>query len=257
MEEMVNMLPPQQRSLSEKHRWDSRRILETMGFVMALSAVALFSWRVFSFYRNIQSGAINPALGYTTTDFTRAAHAFAKKAAEGAGSGSLATIDDPTLGTKTPKITLVEFADFGCPYSQENAPIVRAIAKQYSADVQIIYRDFPLEDLHPGATIAAQGGGCANEQGKFWEYHDAVFALKEILSVEAIFSVADRLELDMDDFQRCMESDFYTKDVEGDIADGAAAGVVGTPTFFFNGEKVEGSIPFTVFNQIINAMRQT
>ena len=257
MEEIVNMLPSPENVPEPHHRWETKRILATLGFGAVLGLMIIFSSRVFAFYRDIQNGSINPALGYTTTDFTRAAQAFAEKAAAGEGSGSLASIDDPTLGTKSPKITIVEFADFGCPYSQEDAPIVRAIAKQYGTDVQVVFRDFPLEDVHPGSTIAAQGGGCANEQGKFWEYHDAVFELKGILSVEAINSVADRLDLNMDEFARCLESDFYVKDVESDLADGVAAGVVGTPTFFFNGQKVEGSIPFTIFNQIIDAMRQT
>lgn len=257
MEEMLNFAPETTNGGASRGRWDRKRIVGTVIFGVVLFALAIFFWRVFSFYRNIQNGTINPALGYTTTDFTRVAHAFAQKAADGDGSGSVATIDDPTLGDRNAKIVVVEFADFACEYSRQNAPIVRAIAKQYANDVQIIFRDFPIEDIHPGSTIAAQGGGCANEQGKFWEYHDVVFGMKDALSVESILAVAEDLDLDIALFARCLESDFYAKDVQGDVADGVTAGVAGTPTYFFNGQKVEGAIPFTIFNQIINAMRET
>ncbi|MEK7633023.1 MAG: thioredoxin domain-containing protein [Patescibacteria group bacterium] len=254
--EEINMLPVQTPPPA-KHRWSPARLLGMFGFVVALFLVLGFSWRVFSFYRGIRDGSINPALAYTTTNFTRAVTAFAAKAATNTDSASLLGASDPSLGNKNAKITVVEFADFGCPYSQEVAPIVRAIAKQYPDDVRVVFRNYPLEELHSGATIAAQAGGCAAEQGKFWEYHDAVFASKEPLGVETLSGIADTLGLDSDQFARCLDSDYYANDVTADSSDGAAAGVTGTPTFFFNGQKVEGSIPFTIFTQILDAMRQT
>lgn len=235
-----------------------RRIGGTLIFVGILAVIMFFSWKVFSIYQDIRSGAINPALAYTTTDFTRAASAFAAKAvAGGGGTGNLLGVNSPSIGPLDAKITIVEFADFGCVYSQESAPIIRAIAKQYANNIRLVFRDYPIDELHPGASIAAEGGGCAQEQGKFWEYHDAVFASGGELSVASLLTVAEQIGLDVEKFQRCIDSGYYTVDVNSDIADGAAAGVVGTPTFFFNGEKVEGSIPFTIFNQIINAMLQT
>lgn len=259
--EEIGLLPSQANAELRPHRFSATKLLGGLGFTLVIVIVLTFSWRVFTFYRGIQSGEINPALAYTTTDFTRAASAFAAKAAANAGPtvGLLGT-SDPSLGPASAKITIVEFADFGCPYSQEVAPIVRAISKQYSTDVRVVFRNYPIDDLHPGATIAAQAGGCANEQGKFWEYHDAIFAsqaTQQELSVASLSSLAGSLGLDEEQFSRCIESGYYAKDVSEDVSDGATAGVVGTPTFFFNGQKVEGSIPFTIFNQIINAMRQT
>ncbi|MFA6018433.1 MAG: thioredoxin domain-containing protein [Patescibacteria group bacterium] len=239
-------------------RFSVRKMKGTLLFVGILTVVVFFSWKVFSFYQDIRSGAINPGLAYTTTDFTRAASVFAAKAAsDGSGTGNLLGVHSPSIGSLDAKVTIVEFADFGCVYSQESAPIIRAIAKQYANDVYFVFRDYPIDELHPGASIAAEGGGCAQEQGKFWEYHDAVFANGDELSVASLLIVAEEIGLDVEKFQRCIDSGYYTADVKSDIADGAAAGVVGTPTFFFNGEKVEGSIPFTIFNQIINAMLQT
>lgn len=233
-------------------------ILRSLVFGVVLVVVCMFSWRVFSFYRGIQTGEINPGLAYTTTDFSRAAHAFAAKAAANAsGTPALIGVNDPTTGTTSPKIIIVEFGDFGCPYSKEVAPIVRAVAKQHSADIQLVFRDFPLDDLHPGATLAALGGGCAAEQGKFWEYHDAMFASNVELGLEEILAVGEGVGIETEAFRSCIESSYYGNAVAADIADGASLGVVGTPTFFFNGEKVEGSIPFNIFNQIVNAMLQT
>lgn len=241
----------------KKRRWSIRRILGIFGFVAVLGLVIAFSWRVFGFYREIRSGSINPGLSYTTKNFTRAAGAFAAKAASNTDNDWLLGLNDPSIGKKDAKITIVEFADFGCPYSKEAAQIVRVMAKQYPDSVRVVFRDFPIEELHPGSTIAAQAGGCAEEQGKFWEYHDAVFASNEPLGVEMISSVAENIGLDLKQFAKCVDSNYYANAVESDILDGTKAGVIGTPTFFFNGQKVEGSIPFTVFTQILDAMLQT
>ena len=254
--EEINMLPTPA-VLPEKRRWNVSRILGTLGFIAVICLVLGFSWRVFGFYREIRDGTINPALAYTTTDFTRAATAFAAKASQNANSASLVGVNTPSLGEKKAKITVVEFADFGCPYSQEVASIVRAIAQKYPTDVRVVFRNFPIEEIHPGSTIAAQAGGCAAEQGKFWEYHDAVLASNEPLGVDMLSSIAENIALDIKQFARCIDSNYYANGVESDIADGVAAGVTGTPTFFFNGQKVEGSIPFTVFTQILDAMLQT
>lgn len=251
------MLPAEDLTPVSSRRWNVHRFLGVVGFVLALGVVLGFSWRVFGYYRDIRSGVLNPALAYTTTNFTRAATAFAAKAASTTADPSLLGAHDPSTGPVDAKITIVEFVDFGCPYSQEVAPIVRAITKQYSADTRLVVRNLPLDDLHPGAMIAAEAGGCAQEQGKFWEYYDGVYAMKDALSVESLTSLADRIGLDTKAFGRCLDSGYYDKSIATDVADATALGVTGTPTFFFNGQKVEGSIPFTIFNQILNAMRQT
>lgn len=256
--EEISLLRNEDAAPKPSGRFSMHRMLGTLGFLAVLGVVCVFSWRVFAFYRDIRSGEINPALGYTTTDFSRAATAFAARAAaNGGGSGEILGENDPTLGAEDAKIVLVEFGDFGCPFSREVAPIVRAIVKQYPDEIQFMYRDYPIDDLHPGASLAAEGGGCAQEQDKFWEYYDAVFASTGELSTETLMTIADTIGLDGEQFERCIESGYYTNDVVDDTADGARAGVVGTPTFFFNGQKVEGSIPFTIFNQIIDAMRST
>ncbi len=232
-----------------------KRIRPTVITLCILGVVLLFlgfSWRVFTFYRQIQSGTVDySALHFQSTKADLGA--LQALAAGAPGSGELATEDDPTLGKKTAPVTIVEFADFGCPYSAEESYVVRAIAKQYPEDVRFIYRDFPLPELHPGADIAAVGGECAREQGKFWEYHDTVFGHPTEFTPEILTGYADEAGLDVKKFSSCLSGGKYDEEVQQDLADGVAAGARGTPTFFINGVKIEGDIPFSVFTEIIHA----
>lgn len=223
-------------------------------FVFALVSLIVFSWRVFSFYRAIASGSVVPALAYTTDDFTRAGAAVLKLAQEGAVVTDVATGDDPSIGSSKAPITIVEFADFGCPFSKEASVVVRAVAKQFPNDVRIIYRDLPLDDLHPGASLAAEAGECAQEQNMFWEFHDTIYGGSVEFTQEGLLNAASSIGLNEETFTACLASRSFEDEVNSDLLDGAAAGVVGTPTFFFNGVKVEGSIPFSVFNEIVHAL---
>lgn len=216
----------------------------------------LFAWRVFAFYRQIQLGIIDPAT--YTFQKTRASGSYlASFASQAPGSGTLATQDDPSIGSDDPKLTIVYFADFGCPYSEEVSYVVDAVSKQFTNQVRFIYRDFPLTELHPGADLAAQAGECAEEQGRFWQMHDVLYANSGEYTAQNLVTFADDAGLDLPDFTKCLESGRYADEVQADVADGVAAGVVGTPTFFFNGQKVEGSIPFSVFNELVHAFLET
>ncbi len=253
----LGFLPAKEQLPAKPPRFSTSKIMGWLGFAFVLFIIGGFSWRVFGIYRDIKSGDINPALAYTTNNFSRGLTALVAKAESSTEpTARLLGPSDASTGSASAKVIVVEFGDFGCPYSQEVAPIVRAIAKQYSSDVRFVYRNFPLEEIYPGATVAAQGGGCAKEQGKFWEYHDAIFASKSGISLDSITSIASTIGLNTNQFKRCIDSGYYAKAVAQDIADGTSLGVTGTPTFFFNGQKVEGSIPFTIFNQIIDALRK-
>lgn len=209
-----------------------------------------FAWKVFSFYRQIRNGTMDPgtyALSRVSTDQTLKALVSQAK-----GSGTLATDDDPSLGGDDAVVTIVEFADFGCPYSKTESHIVRALAQQFPDDVRVIYRDFPLEELHPGAELAAAAGVCADAQRSFWDFHDKVFGVTD-LSQDTILAIAEDLSLDMDEFVACINDPATTEEFEQDLADGVTAGVEGTPTFFVNGQKIEGAVPYDLFRKIIEA----
>ena len=229
-----------------------RRRLGALLFILMLGVVLFFGFKVLRYYRQIQTGTLDTAsLSFQSTGVSQAKlQSFARSAP---GSGQLATSDDPTLGPTDAKLTIVQFADFGCPFSEQENFVVRALAKQYPDDVRIIYRDFPLVDLHPGADLAAEAGVCAHEQGKFWEYHDVLYRNSGSFSADELLDYANQVGLNMPAFQTCLETGRYLNEVAQDLSDGVAAGVTGTPTFFFNGEKIEGAIPFSTFTEIIDA----
>lgn len=226
--------------------------LWTIALILVLVGVLGFAWKVFSFYRKIQAGEIDPGTyGQTRTTATTEA-ALASLVANAKGSGNVATSDDPMLGDPRAAVTIVEFGDFGCPYTREESYVMRALATQFGSSINYIYRDFPIEELNPGAEQAARAGTCADAQGKFWEFHDEVFASTE-LSDARILAIADEIGLDTDAFVACVNDEATQEEMEEDIVDGLDLDVEGTPTFFVNGEKIEGAVPYGLFVQIIEA----
>lgn len=233
-----------------------RKIVLAAVAVLSLVLFFAFAWRVFGYYRKIQLGLID------TTSFsfekTYASSRYLETfAAAAPGSGELATADDPSLGSKDAKLKIVYFADFGCPYSEQVSHVVRAVAEQYPENVEFIYRDFPLTELHPGADLAALAGTCADKQGKFWELHDILYASSSDFTPTSLMAMADEAGLNTTSFRNCVEDPDTMSELAADLEDGVAAGVVGTPTFFFNGQKIEGAIPFSTFNDLVHAFLAT
>lgn len=216
-----------------------------------LVTIGAFSFKVFRFYRGIKDGTITEAAVYASSR-PSASSAIAALAANARGSGALATSDDPMLGNPDAVFTIVEFGDFGCPFTKEESYVMRALAQQYPSTIRYIYRDFALEELHPGAELAAKAGYCAHNQGKFWEFHDEVF-LQGDLSEEGMLAVADQAGLNVDELADCLNAPEALAEIEADLADGYEHGVRGTPTFFLNGEMVEGAIPYDIFVAIVTA----
>lgn len=239
----VSEIPPVS---SHNHR------LGTLLFIIVLALSAFFGYRVFNYYHKIQSGVIDAA-NYSFQSTTVSQNRLLAVAKAATGSGELATSDDPVLGSADAKLTIVEFADFGCPFSEQESYVVEAIAKKYPNDVRVIYRDFPLIDLHPGADLAAEAGECAGDQSKFWEYHDVLYRNSGEFTAEVLADYAGQVGLNVNVFKNCLESGKYTQEVAQDLADGVAAGVTGTPTFYLNGEKIEGAVPFSTFSDIVDA----
>ena len=117
----------------------------------------------------------------------------------------------------------------------------------------IFYRDFPLTTIHANAEKAAEATECADEQGKYWEYHDLLFQNQAALDVDSLKSYASSLELDTAVFNECLDTDEHMDEVRKDVQDGIAAGVEGTPAFFINGQLVSGAQPYAAFQSVIEA----
>ncbi|MFA4819100.1 MAG: DsbA family protein [Patescibacteria group bacterium] len=166
---------------------------------------------------------------------------------------NVVTTDNPAWGFKDAPVTIVEFADFQCPFCREAAPILRTLRTKYADGVRFIYRDFPIADVHPEAIAAAEAARCANQQGKFWEYHDQLFEQQDNLGATLYTSLAQSLKLDMDKFKSCLNGHLTLAGIKKDYEAGLAAGVIGTPTFFVNGYPVSGALPLAVWDQIITA----
>jgi protein-disulfide isomerase len=160
--------------------------------------------------------------------------------------------DDPSKGPAAAPVTIVEFSDFQCPFCSQAAGTVKRILENYKDRVRFVFRDFPSPSIHPRAQKAAEAAQCANEQGKYWEYHDALFADQSKLAVADLLVTAERLGLQGDVFKTCLDSGKYAAEVSKDMEEGMKAGVNGTPSFFINGIPVAGAQRYEVFSEIID-----
>jgi protein-disulfide isomerase len=161
--------------------------------------------------------------------------------------------DDPITDAKNPKVLIVAFSDYECPFCGKAEPIIKDILAKYPAQVAYIFKDSPLVDIHPYAFGAAMAAECAKEQGKYWEYHDTLFAHQDQLTVDNLKGYAQDLGLNMTSFNFCLDTQKYKAHVENDMATARQVGVTGTPTFFINGIKVIGAQPESTFIDIINS----
>jgi len=163
------------------------------------------------------------------------------------------TSEDHILGdVSKAKVVLVEYSDFECSFCTRHYDTVKQIMDDFGDDVAFVYRHFPLS-FHPEAVPAAVASECAAEQGKFWEYHDELFANSSSLGDDLYEEIASDLGLNVNDFLDCYSSGKYDDEIAAEMNAGAAAGVTGTPATFVNGQKVSGAVPFATFQGIIEA----
>jgi protein-disulfide isomerase len=159
--------------------------------------------------------------------------------------------DSPSFGPKNAKVTIVEWSDFECPFCTRVNPTLAKIKETYPKDVRVVFRHQPLP-FHPNAKLAGEASMAAHEQGKFWEYHDKLFANQKALDRASLEKYAQELKLDMGKFKAALDSGKYRGKVEADSAAGNAVGANGTPTFFINGRQLVGAQPFESFKAAID-----
>jgi protein-disulfide isomerase len=167
----------------------------------------------------------------------------------------LALLNDaaaPAIGPEDASITIVEFSDFQCPYCSRLAESMHQLQEAYPEQVRIQFRHFPLS-FHTNAQVAAEAAVCAQEQGRFWEMHDAMFANQASLARENLLEIARAADVDVDALMACLDAGEVVARVEADQAAGTALGVTGTPKFFVNGVSFAGALPYEQLVTIVEA----
>ncbi len=165
----------------------------------------------------------------------------------------------PFLGSSHPKIKVVVFMDFKCPNCRAESPILTQMMQKYGNQVQLIVRHFPVESTHPGATQLSQMAWCAKQQNAFWGLYNWLFANQDVLpekmDEDRVAQVAEANGLNTLNLQKCLNANESRVGVNQDYADGIKLGVRGTPTFFVNGEKVEGAVPLAAWEAFLKDVK--
>lgn len=167
------------------------------------------------------------------------------------GSGGYA------IGSPNPKITLIEFTDFACPYCRQSALEIRQLLADYRDSVRLVIRDFPIHENSIDLALAMR---CAGEQGKYWEAYDLTFEKQELLQETGeqlkaeLMAWAEVLRLDLTRFENCFDERRYISLIRRDYEDGMALQIQGTPTWFVNNYPITGHYPADKFRELFNGI---
>jgi protein-disulfide isomerase len=189
--------------------------------------------------------------------------ACSSSAAAPASSGSdnggpvvpIAVGTSPVRGPADAWVTMIEFADFECPFCGEEEPVVEALLDAYPEDLRLVFKNFPLTAIHPNAQAAALAAECAGAQGDFWPMHDLLFANQSALDGQSLLTYAQSAGVDTSSWQACLSTQPPVDAIGADVSLGTSVGVAGTPTFFVNGEVVVGAVPQSALQDVIEAKR--
>jgi Na+:H+ antiporter, NhaA family len=151
---------------------------------------------------------------------------------------------DHVQGPEDAPVTLVEYGDYECPYCARAFPIIRRLRAEMPDKLRFVFRHFPLNSVHPHASVAAQAAEAAGAQGKFWDMHDLLFEHQEDLEASDLQRYAIRAGVEIYRFQADLSSERFARKVKRDYESGVASGVKGTPTLFVNGVKYAGPLEY-------------
>ncbi len=161
--------------------------------------------------------------------------------------------EDHVQGNADAPCTLVEYGDYECPHCAHAYKIVKRVQKHFADRVRFVYRNFPLSEMHPRAEPAAEAAEFAATQGKFWEMHDLLFENQDRLGGELFSELAENLKLDAAALLKAVEQKQFKSQVQADFTGGVRSGVNGTPTFFINGQRHDGSFEYSDLVSAIEA----
>ena len=159
----------------------------------------------------------------------------------------------PSKGPANAPVTIVEFSDFQCPFCLRALPVIEEVMARYPDKVRFVYRNLPLERIHDRARVAAEASLCADDQGRFWAYHDLVFANNESLGDEDLKRFAEELDLDVAAWEQCMLEEKFAGVIDADIEAALSIGITGTPAFLVNGVMISGAKPVEDFVSLIES----
>lgn len=158
----------------------------------------------------------------------------------------------PVRGSPDAPVTIVEFSDFECPYCKQASTTIASVIAKYPGKIKFVYRDFPLENIHPQARRAALAARCAGQGGKFWEYHDVLFAQSPKLAPDDLRRYATQVGLDAGKFDACLVNGATDAALQKDIDEGNTLGITGTPVFYINGRTLRGAQRIDAFARVID-----
>jgi protein-disulfide isomerase len=192
----------------------------------------------------------------------REQQAAAQKAEEAALAARLAQLDlatvaagAPTRGAPDGKLLLIEFSDFQCPFCARAQATIDELMRKHGQDVTLVFKHLPIAQIHPEAVPAARAAWAAQQQGRFWEYHDLLFGAQEALAADSYAAFAKTLKLDLARFERDRTGEASAAAVERDLALANSLGIQGTPFFLVNREPVSGAVPLARFEAALAKAR--
>ena len=149
--------------------------------------------------------------------------------------------NDHAQGNLNSDLVIVEYGDYQCPYCGAAYPVLKALMKEFGGQVKFVFRNFPLSEMHQYAKPAAIATETANLQGKFWEMHDAIYENQGYLNENFLMKLAEQLNLNIPQFEKDLRNLELANKVDSDFESGVISGVNGTPSFFVNDKKFDGS----------------
>lgn len=163
---------------------------------------------------------------------------------------AVAADNSPSLGPANAPVKIIEFADFQCPYCKQMHPELKKLQEEFPNKTILTYKDFPLA-MHQNAEKAAEAAHCAGDQGKFWEYHDAIFESSAPLDIANLKEMSKSLKLDQAAFDKCLDSGKQAATVAKGFEEGKKLGITGTPTIFINGHVVSGAAKYDTLKELV------
>lgn len=228
--------------------------------VLALAWLGYFLWNVGVSVVSIRKGGVDPLEEIRRKSFEASiGRTFANANVTPEDVARVTRGTHPTLGNPDASLVIVEFADWDCAPSKKVAPVVRSFMERHRDDAYLIVRDFPISEIHPQAEAAAVAARCVFRQGNpdvYWKYHDLLYEAQGRHADHELRGYAKSVGADLAAYDACVASKATLSEVRASLNDGIAAGVRGTPTFFFNGVKIQGAIDADSFEIIAREARE-